>query len=120
MREHAKKFLEEVQQNGELKAKLQELSETAEKADQPESRKEVMQQLLALAKQYGYDLQETDFELSQEALSDEQLEAVAGGTVIDGADDADDELPGCGYSQLFPGLFKMPPVPFSKDRTRRP
>jgi len=64
MSEKMKAFLEEVSKNEELRAKLNA-------ADKDE--------LIAMAKQLGIELAEADFTAPVEELSDEELDAVAGG-----------------------------------------
>ncbi len=81
MTEPAKQFIKEVQGNEELRRKLEDLSKSVASKDTQRVQKELMQPMLALAKEYGYTLSEEDFQFSQESLSDDELTAVAGGAV---------------------------------------
>lgn len=63
-----KKFLEVIEENPELKEKLQALGE-----------KPAVSDIIALAAQYGMTLTEADFAAPKGELSEDELEAVAGG-----------------------------------------
>ncbi len=79
MTNQAKEFIKAVQSNEELKMKFEALSQSIQGKDIQTAHAEVMQPVLELAKEYGYQLREDDFQLSQEELLDDELEAVAGG-----------------------------------------
>lgn len=68
-----KQFLEEVSKNEELKAKVMALQEL--------EKNEAVQAVITLAKEAGYALTEEDFvaKKAEGELSDEEVEAVAGG-----------------------------------------
>ena len=67
-----KKLLEQIEQNTELKAKIEELDNNA--SSEPKD-------YIKLAAEYGIELAEEDFKPAgrQGELSDEELDAVAGG-----------------------------------------
>ena len=74
MKDNLKKFLEEAWKNEELKEKLLKITD-------PDT---AVEQTIAVAKEYGFTLAEEDFEEnsqdeSDEDLSFDELEAVAGG-----------------------------------------
>ena len=67
------KFLEELEKNEELKAKVEELGKRADA---------VSADFIALAKEYGFTLTEEDFHAGQTSegeLSDVELDSVSGG-----------------------------------------
>lgn len=66
MTDNAKKFLTQVSQNTELAEKLRNAS-----ADQ----------VMILAKELGYDLTEEDFAKHEGEVSEDELDAVAGGKI---------------------------------------
>lgn len=66
MTENMKKFLEAVSKNEELTKKINTMTK---------------EDLLALAKELGVELTETDFEKPDGELSDDELDAVAGGAL---------------------------------------
>ena len=75
MTENMKKFLKEVENNAELKARLSALP------DEEASKKKVVE----IAKEYGFTLTAEDCEVGKaENISDDELEAVAGGSCIFG------------------------------------
>ena len=82
MTESAKKFAKDLRTNDELRAKLEELIKSAEGKTEDEARAELIQPFLAMAKECGYDLTEEDISASKRELSEEELEAVAGGLKI--------------------------------------
>ena len=63
-----KEFLELLEKNAELKEKIIALGENPAAAD-----------VIALAKKYGVTLTEADFAGTEEELSEDELDAVAGG-----------------------------------------
>ncbi len=68
-----KEFLEALEENEELKAKVEELCK-----DKDSGSKEI----IALAKEYGFTLTEDDFTITQNPngeISDDELDAVTGG-----------------------------------------
>ena len=70
MTENLKKFLEEVENNEELKAKLSELTDNDT----------AVEKAIGIAKDYGFTLTAEDFEQKDgEELSADELSAVAGG-----------------------------------------
>ena len=66
MTENMKKFLEAVSKNEELAKKINTMTK---------------EDLLALAKELGVELTETDFEKPADELNDDELDVVAGGSV---------------------------------------
>ena len=92
MKDNLKKFLEEAWKNEELKEKLLKITD-------PDT---AVEQTIAVAKEYGFTLAEEDFEEnsqdeSDEDLSFDELEAVAGGF-------SDDET-AVGWGDLPNGCF---------------
>lgn len=79
MTEQIMLFIKEAQSNEDLKAKLAELEDSVQGKDPETARSELIRPTIALAKEYGYDLTELDFEMSVGEISDEELEALAGG-----------------------------------------
>ena len=65
-----KKLLEEMEKNQELKAKIEELDKN------PES---TPKDYIQVAAEYGIELKEEDFKPAQGELTDDELDAVAGG-----------------------------------------
>ena len=84
-----KEFLEAIEANAELKAKMEELDKN------PETKPA---DYIALAKEYGYELTEEDFQSDGE-LSDDELAAVTGAGdctwVMGGGGSAGDGNPTC-------------------------
>ena len=83
MSENMKKFLELVSKDENLKKKLEELDDTVyEQASQAG---------IALAKEFGIELSEADFgrKKSDGELSDDELDAVAGGARLAKSDEPD-------------------------------
>ena len=75
MTENMKEFLKEVENNAELKARLSALP------DEEASKEKVVE----IAKEYGFTLTAEDCEVGKaENISDDELEAVAGGSCIFG------------------------------------
>lgn len=73
MSENMKEFLKEVENNAELKARLSALP------DEEASKEKVVE----IAKEYGFTLTAEDYEVSDgENISDDELEAVAGGNCL--------------------------------------
>ena len=98
MSENMKKFLELVSKDENLKKKMMELNDM-----EPEK---AVQASIAFAKEHGIELNEDDFaqEASVGELSDEELDAVAGGggcgCPFVGGGDGDGYTCGCvGYGQ---------------------
>lgn len=76
MNDKAKKFLEEVSANPELKAELTKVWESAA----GKTEKEAAEVSAKFAKSHGYDLSAEDFKPTQMyLLSEDELKAVAGG-----------------------------------------
>ena len=73
MTENLKKFLEEVEKNKELKAKLEALTD----------KDTALEKVIEIAAGYGFTLTAEDFEEKDaEELSADELESVAGGTTV--------------------------------------
>ena len=81
MNEASKKFIADLRTNDELRAKVEELVKSAEGKTAEEARAELIQPFLVMAKEHGYDLTEEDILESKRELSDQELEAVAGGKI---------------------------------------
>ena len=69
MKEQLYKFIEESETNQEIKKKLEAIKDD----------ENVLKKMIAIAKEYGYDVNEEDFEISDEELSPDQLDEVSGG-----------------------------------------
>ncbi|MCD8338282.1 MAG: Nif11-like leader peptide family RiPP precursor [Lachnospiraceae bacterium] len=70
-----KEFLEAIEENEELRAKVEELNRKADASPKDFS---------ALAKEYGFDLREEDFSgvrRKMNEISEDELDAVAGGVI---------------------------------------
>ncbi|RKI39399.1 Nif11-like leader peptide family natural product precursor [bacterium D16-51] len=67
-----KKLLEEIEKNQELKAKIEELDKNP---------KSTPKDYIQAAAEYGIEIKEEDFKTTRGELSDDELDAVAGGKV---------------------------------------
>lgn len=72
MKENMKKFLEAAESNEELKAKIAEIGQ--------EETEETVKKMISLAAEYGCTLTKEDFAAANDELSEEELEAVSGGS----------------------------------------
>ena len=65
-----KRLLEEMEKNQELKAKIEELDKNTESTSKD---------YIQVAAEYGIEIKEEDFKPAQGELTDDELDAVAGG-----------------------------------------
>lgn len=110
MKESLKQFIEKVQQDDDLKAKLVDMKDHIKGDPQDKAVKEEMiAAIIPLAKEAGCDLTAEDFAVYEGEISDRELADVAGGSCFcavagagGGTDGSDGNTYGCacvGYGQ---------------------
>ena len=78
MNDSMKQFIEMVSKDEDLKERIKGLGDCSD--DSQEMSDETKQEIIAIAKERGIDLNAEDFVFNKEDLSDEELAAISGGS----------------------------------------